>query len=72
MAIAGHIDVRKTVVVVVADSYAEEECAVGMNLALGGHVSERAVAIIAVERRLRRLPGMEEGRKAAVDENRRR
>ncbi len=60
MAIAGHIDVRETVVVVVADGYAEKEGAVGVDFALRGHVGERAVAIVAIERRLRRLRGMEE------------
>ena len=70
MAIAGHIDVRETVVVVVADGYAKEKRAVGVNFALRGYVGKCAIAIIAIESWLRRLRGMEEGRKAAVDENR--
>ncbi len=70
MAIAGHIDVRETVVVEVADGHAEKEGAVGVNFALGGHVSKRAIAIVAVERGLRRLARDEKRREAAVDEER--
>src|SRR5580704_8586962 len=68
MAVAGHIDVRVPVVVVIADRYAEEHRSIGVNLALRGHISERTVVIVTIKRGLRRLIRVKKWRVAAVYE----
>ena len=68
MAVPRHIDVRKSVVVIVRNRHPEEEGAIGVNFALRCHVGERSVAIIAVQRRLRSRIGMKKRGQTAIHE----
>src|ERR1700723_288781 len=67
VAITGHINVRIAVIVIVAHRYAKEKCAVAADAGCCRNVGERAIAIIAVESRLRRGWRVEKGRVSAIN-----
>ncbi len=70
MPVAGHIDVRVSVVVVVAHGNAEEKSAVRADSRLLRHVREGPIPVVPVERRPRRFRRMKQRCISAVHEKR--
>ena len=66
MAVSGHVDVRIAVVIVISHRYAKEKRAVRMNLARRRYIRKRAVAIVAIQRRLWRVLRMKKWSVPAV------
>src|ERR1043166_1632816 len=67
VAVGGHEDIGEAVVVIVGDRYAHAESAAGYARGFG-HVGERAVAIVLVERVANRLFRLEEIAWPAIDQ----
>ena len=67
MPVAGHINVRETVVIKIADGHAKVKRPVRSN---ARQFRERPIAIVAIERRLRRLLRMKKRREPAIHEKR--
>src|ERR1700683_952287 len=66
MAVSRHVYVRIAVVIVITHRYAKEKSSVRMNLARRRYVRKRAVAIVAIQRRLWRVLRMKKWRVSAV------
>src|ERR1700683_4984875 len=66
MAVSRHVYVRIAVVIVITHRHSKEKSSVRMNLARRRYIRERAVAIVAIQRRLWRVLRMKKWRVPAV------